>query len=264
MWGIFRSAPLVSPESASWQFETFRWLMRNAGGYAVFRSTPLVLPTDEFFPDKGLRGHDGVRALFDRVRHHAGMAEWPCELRAQEEDEPHHIAEMVNVQRSSESAAGTFSIGGETSAVPVITYNPAISRDPMALVATFAHELAHYLCATFPEEPPGGEPMHEPATDLTAVFMGFGIFLANSSFKFDQFSEGTTLGWRAGTQGYLPESELIFALAICCSLHEDPWKDQLIHLDNHLRPILKKAMKQLESHAVELAALREISSSASK
>ncbi len=53
MLGLFRSAPLVSPESASWQFETFRWLMRNAGGYEVFRSTPLVLPTDEFFPDKG-------------------------------------------------------------------------------------------------------------------------------------------------------------------------------------------------------------------
>ncbi len=46
------------------------------------------------------------------------------------------IAEMVNVQRSSESAAGTFVIGDETSAVPVITYNPAVSRDLMALVAT--------------------------------------------------------------------------------------------------------------------------------
>src|SRR6478735_7963 len=61
-----------------WQFDVYAWLLRNTGGYAKFHDTALVLPTEEFFPDRGMKGHAGVAALFRRVREHAGMADWPC------------------------------------------------------------------------------------------------------------------------------------------------------------------------------------------
>jgi len=140
--------------------------------------------------------------------------------------------------------------------MPVITYDVRLAGDPMALVATFAHELAHYLCSTFHGEPPGGKEMDEPATDLTAVFIGFGVFLANSAFTFQQYSSATRTGWRARTQGYLPELQLLNAMAIFCSLSGAPWRDALPHLDAHLRPLLKRLVKELDGWTELLAPLR--------
>ncbi|MDH4318404.1 MAG: hypothetical protein OEV64_08445 [Desulfobulbaceae bacterium] len=44
------------------------------------------------------------------------------------------------------------------------------------MIATFAHELSHYLIATAPEPPPGGWESWKFATDIGATFLGFGIF----------------------------------------------------------------------------------------
>ncbi|MDX6851136.1 hypothetical protein SCD92_17290, partial [Gilvimarinus sp. SDUM040013] len=55
---------------------------------------------------------------------------------------------------------------------------------PTQLVATFAHELSHYLTCTANEPPPGGWDNWEFATDIAATFLGFGVFMANSSFNF--------------------------------------------------------------------------------
>src|SRR5205085_12416082 len=46
---------------------------------------------------------------------------------------------------------------------------------PGRLIATFAHELAHYLLATAPTSPPCEDDEHEFLTDLTAAYLGFGV-----------------------------------------------------------------------------------------
>ena len=69
----------------------------------------------------------------------------------------------------------------------VITYNPSLTDDIDAMIATFAHELGHYLMSTAKTAPPGGWELHELHTDLTAVYLGFGLFLANSARSFGQF-----------------------------------------------------------------------------
>jgi hypothetical protein len=253
---FFKTKPFLPEELVQWQFETFGWLLRHTGGIESFASTVLVLPTDEFFPDKGLRGSKGVERLFLRVREYAGMEQWPCELHEQDPDPSARIADFVMVQGEPSSAAGTFSHSAEADAVPVITYNRNITGNPMALVATFAHELAHYLCGTFPEGAPGGEEMHEHATDLTAVFLGFGIFLSNSAFHFQQYSEAGSQGWQSNIQGYMSETELVFALAVFCNLRGFAWRDVAPHLESHLRPLLKKAAEVLEEREAALSALK--------
>ena len=79
------------------------------------------------------------------------MADWPCELRAGESDRPidagnAHLlrhegaaAALRHLPRSREGLGGRHGI---------ITYNPGMARDQAGLVATFAHELGHYLMAT--------------------------------------------------------------------------------------------------------------------
>ena len=71
-----------------WQFEAFAWMLRNCGGYAKFLETTLVLPTEEHFPDKGMKGHAAIAALFRRARDHAGMADWPCTVEPEREEPP--------------------------------------------------------------------------------------------------------------------------------------------------------------------------------
>ena len=45
----------------------------------------------------------------------------------------------------------------------------------------------------------------EPMNDLLTVFLGFGIFTANSAFHFKQYTTDRAQGWSAGRSGYLFE-----------------------------------------------------------
>src|SRR5690606_22364008 len=94
----FHSRPKAFLDDArrDWQFEAYAWLLRNGGGYAKFADTTLVLPTEEHFPDRGLKGHAAVAALFRRTRDHAGMSDWPCTV----EREPETPAETPPAEGS--------------------------------------------------------------------------------------------------------------------------------------------------------------------
>ena len=50
--------------------------------------------------------------------------------------------------------------------------------------------------------------------DLGAVVLGFGIFLANTAFEFQQTSSGGMTGWGYDHRGALGQVEVAYALAI--------------------------------------------------
>ncbi len=84
------------------------------------------------------------------------------------------------------------------------------------MVATFAHELAHFLLATSPEPLPVPDEEVEFLTDLTAVFLGFGLFLCNTRFRYEQFSDGVSAGWSMKRQGYCPSTTSSLPLLCSC------------------------------------------------
>ncbi len=118
---------------------------------------------------------------------------------------------------------------------------------PEALVAVLAHELAHYLTRTAGSPPPGGDKNREYATDLLAVFMGFGLFLANSAVEFQQFTGIDTQGWRSRTLGYLSEFELVYCLAVFCALEQIDRAALLPYLKPSLIPVYDDCLKDLRS-----------------
>lgn len=219
----FRARPKSFLDSArrDWQFEAFAWLLRNCGGYPRFLETLLVLPTAQHFPDHGISGHAGVAALFRQVRDHAGMADWPC---------------MVEPLPASPAAER-----GER--IRVIHYDPA-RGEPAALIAHFAHELAQYLVENFDEAPPGGAALYGPAVDLAAVFMGFGVFMANTSVD--------SASWD------LNEGELGHALAMFCLLRNAAPESIDEHLNPHVRKYLRLASRDLEQHHGDFQRLRSV------
>jgi hypothetical protein len=149
--------------------------------------------------------------------------------------------------------------GGKTPTIE-ISYNPSQVRRPESLISTFAHELAHYLIHSVDTPTPGGEDFEEHATDLVAVFMGFGVFLANSAFTFSQYTDVDSQGWQTFAQGYLPESELTYCLAVFLHLKEIDRTTVEPYLDKNLRKVLKTAMKEMKHLPDEVGRLRGIKS----
>jgi len=215
--------PFLDAPRRDWQFAVFAWLLRHCGGYPKFLDTTLVLPIEAHFPDRGLSGHAAVAALFRRVRDHAGMADWPCTV------EP-------------EAAEGR-ELPVTSSRIPTITYKKG-ELAAMPMVGAFAHELARMLVETFEDPPPGGAPLHEPAIDLAAVFMGFGVFMANSMVEATRYD--------------LNEGEFVHALAMFCHLRRIPSESVAAHLNPHLRKYLRLAARDLAQHEADFQKLRSV------
>lgn len=257
MFGLFRKGPLLGAELTQWQFDTFQWLLRYTGGIEAFRQRRLILPTPQFFPHDGSQGHAFAEMMFNRVKMHADMLDWPCSLHCQDDDPNPKVSSQAFIKGAPSSPGGTFRKLEEGGAL--ITYHPNKLRDPMSMVATFAHELAHYRMSEFPEPPPGGWEVKEPATDVAAVFLGFGIFVANSRFHFAQYSQGD-VGWRWQQQGYISEAEALHMHAIVSVLLGADLQQTLPHLKPALRGIFKRVHRDVMGAEDALQRLLETAS----
>lgn len=262
MFGLFRKGPLLDAELSQWQFDCFEWLLQYTGGIEAFKDRRLILPTPQFFPHDGSHGHAFAEMIFNQVKLYADMADWPCKLECQEADPDVMVSSQAFVTGAPSSPSGTFRALKEGGAL--ITYNPAQLHNPMGLVATFAHELAHYRTAGFPEPPPGGWDVWEPATDLAAVFLGFGVFLANSRFHFSHFNDGKTAGWRWQQQGYLSDVEVLHMHAIFSVVHGIDQRETLPHLKSALRGIFKRVYKDVIGNFAAVQRLTNVSAVAAK
>jgi hypothetical protein len=236
--------PLISEDEQRWMFQCFEWLLRGSGGFGRFSLTIVVLPTDAFFPQRGLRFPELQLALLDQVKAHAGMSTWPCRLFMQEPDPSPVMSGSVIVQGMPSSPAGTFR---RTPDGADISYSPALLRDPMAFVATMAHEMAHYSVSEIPEPHPGGEDAHEVATDMAAVFLGYGVFLLEAAYTVRTFGDARYHGWSTSRQGYLTEAQLLYALAVFTVLLEQEPREIARHLKSHYRPLYARAVRHLRT-----------------
>ena len=101
-------------------------------------------------------------------------------------------------------------------------YRPKLTKPPEALQAA-KHDSNN-------EEDEDND-NHEYYTDLTAIYFGFGIFMANTCNQRETWSDNKGYsGWAIGRQGYLPQQMIVYALAVQAYLQgrKDPeWADQL-------------------------------------
>jgi hypothetical protein len=213
--------PFLDAARRQWQFDAFAWLLRGCGGYPKFLDTTLVLPVEAHFPDRDLKGHAAAAALFRRVRDHAGMADWPCMVEPELDEPVRHAPDRMRVIHYTSS-----------------------ERDPELLIAHFAHELARFLVESLDEQPPGGSLLYGPAVDFAAVFIGFGVFMANSSARDAQWD--------------LNEGELVHALALFCQLRKLPVEAVDPHLNAHVRKYLRLAVSDLVQYDRDFQRLRSV------
>lgn len=239
-------SPLTTDDE-EWQIEYWRWLLDNFGGPKALRKRCLAEPTGEFFPSAHKKGHAQAEYVFELTARIMGFSPDRFTLVPQEEAINPVVGRLAIVQNVPRSPAGTFRSGRRRGR---ITYNPGLVARPMALVATFAHELCHSRLLRTKEKPPGGDECEEFATDLAVTFFGFGIFGANSAFDFSRFSDSSTgtQSWSTRRMGYLTEVEWGFSLALFALSTDTP--DELIvsYLDVSPAAHFTKSLKYLRAN----------------
>lgn len=257
MLGLFsRRREVLDEVSVEWQFDLYAWAMRQFGGELLMRHTQLVTPTNQYFPGRVDSVPAMARLVFEQVREYALMRHWPCRLLPQSEYDPvpQPWVAITGAPRIPQAARPPLD------AEPLlVTYDPSQVGNPQALIASFAHTLAHYLASMATEPPPGGEENWPHACEILAGFLGFGLMLANSASTFRRAGCGGCAGQAAGRDSYLSQFDLTYALALFATLKTLPGKRVLPHLKRPLRPYYRAAVRDIAGRSGRLAALQRLS-----
>ena len=170
---LFRPTCPVDRAAKVWLEERLEWLHREFPDSA-FSGRDIVLPTREYFPDSYDGSDKAIRVLFDRVCGYMDVSPDLVELRFT--SKPNKLWLVNEAGKALPHAAGTYQEGNDRF---LIRLERDGLDDTMGLTGTIAHELAHVRLL--------GESRvssriydNELLTDLTVVFHGLGIFLANS------------------------------------------------------------------------------------
>ena len=235
MFGWFRPTCPCDPEAKRWVEQRLRWLTRQFGLHVLLEA-PVVLPTEEFFPDRWDGSPEAVRLLFDRVCGHMGVR--PNAVRLELfTDKPLYGATGF--------AAAQWQDGEESWQKPTIRIERTnLLGRPADLIGTMAHELAHQrLLAEHRAEADAFD--NELLTDLTAVYHGFGVFLANNTNR-STGQLGTWPGTKLYRPEYLSEPMLGYAMAHVAWFRDEDWPAWAKHLGWVRRSVFKQGLRYLQ------------------
>jgi hypothetical protein len=239
MFGWFSASCPVDVRAKSWIEERLLWLNREFEASVFSDDKPIVLPLQEYFPDPYDGSEESVWNMFQRICGYMDVA--PSLIDLQFCSDAGNLWLVNDLGQYLPHSAGTYSEGEEKFVVRVD--RNGLDR-PMELVGTLAHELAHVRLL--------GESRisrdaydNELLTDLTVIFFGLGIFLAN-----------VPRNWESG-YGKWPESDLKkpeymtppmfgYALAHLAWFRNEKKPDWARHLHPNARANLKQGIHFLE------------------
>ena len=142
MFGIHPKLP-VKEEERLWVDEGFRRLSSMLGA-SRSRNARVILPTDEFFPDKYEETERGLHSLFLRVCGYMQVDSNQIDLEIIPDSREGFEALEIGVPHSSGGPAGLH-FGANAENRPLIAVSHALLKEPLAAVATIAHELGHVI-----------------------------------------------------------------------------------------------------------------------
>src|SRR5579862_2068901 len=178
MFGFGHPTCPCDPSAKRWVEGCIQMLAGHFGLH-VLLERPIILPTNEFFPDAYDGSPGAVRVMFGRVCSYMGVDPDQVELEIFTDRTPHSISAL---DPSLGFAAGTWQGGTESWERGRIRLESSSFDRPADLIGIMAHELAHQRLL--------GEGRfdrvsfdNELLNDLTAIFHGFGFFLANNPRK---------------------------------------------------------------------------------
>ena len=211
-------------------------------GYERFVSWPIVLPTTEFLPDAWTPSLDSVAILVRRLMLYGNIdlaAEVTAFDRHLSEEHPNAPAWFAGIEN------GVCKFG-----IDIHQLN-----DPQSLIAALSHEVAHAyrkLHSLVEED----REIEEKLTDLTAIYLGLGIFVVNATERYRK--SGYVSGilavteWSVSSGGYLDSASLSFLLAAHVAARGENAHSYLRFLEPNQASYVRRAFDALISNRAEL------------
>ncbi len=156
-------------------------------------SRPMVLPTNQFFPDRFTGDLPSVARLLERMQGHAGMADIPISVGVLGADA---LSGACGSGGCGSCAAP--SVSPATAAARLVDLgdgwrihiDPAEAGNPVVLTAALARALGHvFLLEETSPERPIEEPL-EVTVELTTVALGLGTLLLAGSYLYQKSCGG--------------------------------------------------------------------------
>jgi hypothetical protein len=215
-----------------------KWLMRYMrklvakSGADHFIAAPIVEPTRRFFPEGWNGTVYDVHVVTQRLMHFAGLDELRVHMTSFGKSEYGHTAGWY---AGIEDGRCSFGVAIHQ------------MRDPEAAAGVMAHEVAHawrhhhHLVADSRDR-------EELLTDLTTIYLGFGILSTNNTDRYRSSGNWSETRWSVSSVGYLPPDSMAFLLAL--QAHARERRDEVRTIDKHLEPnqqaCFRESMKLLD------------------
>jgi hypothetical protein len=205
-----------------------------------------MLPIQEHFPDPYDQSEDALRRMVNRVAGtmHVDPSQIDVELFESEYEVSRTLVPFFSGEGSTAPAGLYFHTPEERQSIAV---NASELKDPTALVAVLAHEIGHVILLR-PGRVKRDEPDMEPLNDLLTIFLGFGVFTANSAFQFSQFTNDRSQGWSTRRLGYLSEPLLGYALARFAYERREEKPGWASFVKGNISPYMKRSLAWLKSN----------------
>jgi hypothetical protein len=237
--------PTVTPEDQSWIEAAFIWFEEQYSR-EYLQSIKIIEPTKEYFNYNFNGSKKDAEFVVDKVCEYMLIKDADISLYFFSDAPIQFSDEGITITQSEEGtginnnyALGKYSEKGINSFE--IGIELSLLKNPISLIATVAHELSHLILL--------GEGRidqnDEELTDLNCIALGFGIFISNSIFNFQQWHGTSHQGWSANRQGYIPEQVAAYAMALFQNYqkNEVDWDK---YLNKSVRKMYLKNIKYLE------------------
>lgn len=227
-----------------WLEKSFQWLLSEFGE-DYFKKRQTILPEPAFFPDKYRGSEECVIALVKRVCSYMDVNPETIEIEFFVDRDDTASKHRLGGYENHSGAAGLYFSGNSSQPKKRIALNVSAFKTPTKLVATIAHELGRVILLG-DRKLSRDNPDHEYFTDLITVFLGLGIFTANSTFQFSQWQDHSHQGWSASRLGYLPEEMFGYALAAYAWMRVESNPKWSQYLAMNVGHYFKQSLKYLE------------------
>lgn len=266
MFGFSPRLP-INDEDRLWVDEGFRRLEKLLGRRRMLEAR-VITPTAEDFPDPyDKNSAESAEKIFARVCTYMQVDRSTVEFELFP-DETEELHEILPHWRgtSGKQAAGIYLHAMEERSPDrnddgkehaVVAIRSSQLKDPLSLVATIAHELGHVILLGGGLMTPK-TPDHEPMTDLLTVFLGLGVFNANSAGRFKQYQDGRRAGWSMQRLGYLPEEIFGYALAKFSVERGEEQIDWKRYLSANVLSYFKQSRRWLEKNPYGITTAKPI------
>jgi hypothetical protein len=207
---------LPSPEEQEWLLDSLAHLLFVQGEHP-FVGGPLRYPTEADFPDPWNGDLASLKRLSLRILGYAGMEGFDVRLERFEGERHQQFSATGDVTYRHEGAAAWFA-GIDRKTVRFGCSDHQLEEAGEGLVGVMAHEVAHAYRAAHGLVVDDHD-LEEHLTDLTTVYLGFGIFTVNNTYRFRSYTHGDLgSGYSTSRAGYLSAQAMsyLFAAQILC------------------------------------------------